>query len=60
MVLRWVRGFPSDDVNESDSDEDVAKLPWWEKVSHPDPQVRMQGRREEQEETEANARYDRD
>jgi hypothetical protein len=60
MVLRWIRGFSGGDASEPDTVDNDTDLPWWEKVSHPDPQIRMEGRQEEQQEREANARYDRD
>jgi hypothetical protein len=35
-------------------------LPWWEKVSHPDPKVREQGHKESEKERERLSRYDQD
>ncbi len=62
MVLRWLLGISEEDEdsNELEAHEDADSLPWWEKVSHPDPVVRTQGHREEQQEREANVRYERD
>ena len=61
MVLRWLFGLPeSDEVIESETPEEADNLPWWEKVSHPDPEVRIQGHKEAQEEREAQSHYGKD
>lgn len=62
MVLRWLLGIPEEDENSDrlEASENANNLPWWEKVCHPDPEVRTQGHREEQQEREANVRYEGD
>jgi hypothetical protein len=60
MVLRRLFGLPNDQGSgELETSDDVSSMPWWEKVSHPDPKVRQQGRREEQQEREAMTRHER-
>ncbi|MBD0344906.1 MAG: hypothetical protein ICV63_08795 [Coleofasciculus sp. Co-bin14] len=37
--------------------EDAQDLPWWEKVSHPDADIRVQGHKEQQQESDREADY---
>lgn len=52
-ILRILLG--ADVVGDDDDviEEDPNSLPWWEKVSHPDPKVREQGHKESEEERDS-------
>ena len=59
--VRMSIGLSDDDEDgELEASENVNNLPWWEKVSHSDPGVRQQGRKEEQQEREKDVRYGKD